>query len=160
MPKAKELLDVDADIVSSAVFGFEALKMDKYLQWSLKLRLKTVLPQTFREYSVKLSLNEEPYLLRISDLERSIAEVDGEAQLFEGGKKTQIKNIKQEIKDIEAELETDREHTPVIEFAGSIEKLEYKDGDTIVSFHLPADYANKINDVRAILKTYKIDLIR
>lgn len=160
MSKKKELLDVNEDIVSSAVFGFESLKMDKFFMWTMKLRIRTVLPQTFREYDIKLSLNEEPYFTRIEDLEKTIANIDSENQLFEGGKKTQIKNIREEIRAIEEELKVDRENTPVISFKGSIEKLEYKDNDTIVTFYVPADTASEINNVRSMLKVYKIDLIR
>lgn len=156
----KELLDIDASIVATSVFFFEAMKMDKFLQWSLKVTLKTQLPQSFRDYKIKLSFNEEPLLVKIEDLEKKMANVESENQLFEGNKKTQIKNIKDEIKEIEQELEDSKNQTPEIEFEGSIEKLEYKDNDTVITLWIPAQVANQINDVRAILKTYKIELIR
>lgn len=82
----KELLDIDASIVATSVFFFEAMKMDKFLQWSLKVTLKTQLPQSFRDYKIKLSFNEEPLLVKIQDLEKKMANVEGENQLFEGNK--------------------------------------------------------------------------
>lgn len=156
----KELLDINASIVATSVFLFDTMKLDKFLEWTLKVTLKTQLPQSFRDYTVKLSLNEEPYKMKIEDLEKRMTDIESENQLFEGNKKQQIKDIKEEIKEIEAELKQDLENTPEIEFNGIIQKLEYKNGDTIVTLWIPADTANEINKVRGILKTYKIDLIR
>jgi hypothetical protein len=158
--QGKELLDLDSSIVATSIFFFEAMKMDKFLQWSIKMTLKTQLPQSFRDYKVKLSFNEEPLLVKIQDLERKMANVESENQLFEGNKKTQIKNIKEEISEIEQELKDSKNQTPEIEFEGTIEKLEYKNADTVISLWIPAMVANQINDVRDILKTYKIELIR
>lgn len=156
----KELLDINASIVATSVFLFDTMKLDKFLEWTLKITLKTQLPQSFRDYKVKLSLNEEPYKMKIEDLERRVTDIESENQLFEGNKKQQIKDIKEEIKEIEAELKQDLENTPEIEFNGIIQKLEYKNGDTVVTLWIPADTANEINKVRTILKTYKVDLIR
>lgn len=156
----KELLDINASIVATSVFLFDTMKLDKFLEWTLKITLKTQLPQSFRDYKVKLSLNEEPYEMKIQDLENRLAGIESENQLFEGNKKDQIKNIREEIKEIEQNLKDDLEHTPVIEFDGIIQKLEYKNGDTIITLWIPADVSSKINEVRSILKTYKVDLIR
>lgn len=156
----KELLDINASIVATSVLLFDTMKLDKFLEWTLKITLKTQLPQSFRDYKVKLSLNEEPYKMKIEDLEKRVTDIESENQLFEGNKKQQIKDIKEEIKEIEAELKQDLENTPEIEFNGIIQKLEYKNGDTVVTLWIPADTANEINKVRGILKTYKVDLIR
>lgn len=163
MPKKnekKELLDLDSSIVATSIFLFDTMKLDKFLEWTLKITLKTQLPQSFRDYKVKLSLNEEPYKMKIEDLEKRMTDIESENQLFEGNKKQQIKDIKEEIKEIEQDLKNDLEMTPVIEFDGIIQKLEYKNGDTVITLWIPADVSSEINKVRGILKTYKIDLIR
>lgn len=155
--------DVDLNIIATSVFLFEELRMKKELYWTMKVLLKCILPQSFREYTIRLSLNEEPYETRISDLERTIEKIESDAQdeLFEGGnKKTQIKNCKDEIKEIEQELKEALEMTIPIEFEGSIEKLEYKGTDTMLVFYIPAEITNEINSVRAKLTAYKIELIR
>jgi len=158
--KTTERLNLDDKIIATSVFLFESLKMDKTLSWDLKIRVQTRLSQSFREYTVKLSLNEEPFRMRISDLEKSRQQVESENQLFEGQRKTQLKNIDTEIKEIEKELEEAKENTEEIEFAGVINKLEYKDSDTILNMWIPKDIANKFNDVSNVLKNYKIELIR
>lgn len=147
--------------VATSVFLLEELKMKKDFVWRLKLKMKTVLPQTYREYDVKLSLNEEPFELRIADLEKKIEQVNMDAQeeMF-GNKKTQIANIRKEIKEVEEELAGKLKDSPVIEFKGVIEELKYKDIDTIITLIIPALSVAEINESKYIFKHYKVELIR
>ena len=165
MKSKKELLVVeDTNVVASAVFDFKKLQMDETLRWTLQLILKTTLPQSYREYTFKFGLNESPFKMRIQDLERKKEEVkaDNQEDLFpsEGAKKTQLKNIDSEIVDIQAELEDALQDTPVIEFEGVINKLEYKNGQTIVVFTVPSGKVVELDNVRDIFENYKLDLIR
>lgn len=166
MAKAKkELLNLEErNIFGSAVFTFKKLMLNENLRWSLNLVLKTTLPESFREYTFKFSLNENPYTMRISDLERRIAEINADAQgdLFpsDGARKTQIKNIEKDIQDTKDELKEALESTPVIEFDGVIDKLEYKNGETIVTFSVPANSVSELNTNRSIFTNYKLELIR
>lgn len=149
------------EFVATSVFLLEELKMKKDFIWRMKLKMKTVLPQSYREYDVKLSLNEEPYNIRIADLEKKRYEVETDAQeeMF-GAKKTQLKNIDQEIKEVEKELEQALKDSPVVEFNATIEELKYKDADTFIVLQIPANTVKEINDNKYILKSYKIELIR
>lgn len=156
----KELLDTDTAIVATAVFDLKKIEMKDDLQWRIKLELKTKLSHSYREYDVKLSVNEEPFNVRIKDLERKASEVESEAQLFDGNKKTQLKNIDDEIKEVEQELKDMQSECPDIEFAGTIEELKYKDGNTIISMMFPASTLSELNDKRRELGHYKIELIR
>jgi hypothetical protein len=92
--------------IAQSVFLLEKIEMKKDFIWRLKLKMKTILPQSYREYDVKLTLNEEPYEVRIEDLEKKRYEVETDTQgdMFEG-RKTQLKNIDQEIKEVRKELE-------------------------------------------------------
>lgn len=147
--------------VATSVFLLEELKMKKDFIWRMKLKMKTVLPQSYREYDVKLSLNEEPFNLRIEDLEKRRYEVetDNQGDMFEG-KKTQLKNIDLEIKEVRKELETALKESAIIEFKATIEELKYKDADTIIVLQIPASTVKEINDSKYVLKTYKVELIR
>ena len=163
--KRKELLVIDDEtVVATALFKFKKLFMDESLVWALQLELRTTLPQSYREYSFKFSLNEEPFIMRIKDLQKRQDEIRADAQgdLFpsEGAKKTQLKNIDAEIEEVRSELETLLEETPVIEFEGVINKLEYKNGNTIIVFSVPANSVKELNDNRSIYKNYKLELIR
>lgn len=156
-----ELIDLDSSIVSTAVFDLKEIKMKNDLAWRIKLELKTKLDHSFREYSVKFSVNEEPFNVRIQDLERKRDEVESENQLFGEQKKTQLKNIDSEIKEVEQELEDMKEMCPDIEFAGTIEELKYKDGNTIIVMLFPASSLTEMNDKRRELaEHYKIELMR
>lgn len=163
--KRKELLQLeDRTVFGSAVFTFKKLMLNENLRWSLNLVLKTTLPESFREYTFKFSLNENPYTMRISDLERRIAEINADVQgdLFpsDGARRTQIKNIEKDIEDTKDELKEALESTPVIEFDGVIDKLEYKNGETIVTFSVPANSVSELNTNRSIFTNYKLELIR
>lgn len=156
----KDLLDTDTAIVATAVFDLKKIEMKDDLAWRIKLELKTRLSQSFREYDVKFSINEEPFNVRIADLERKRSEVESESQLFDGNKKTQLKNIDDEIKEVENELKEMQENNPDIEFAGTIEELKYKDGNTIIVMLFPASSLAELNDKRRELGHYKVELIR
>lgn len=163
--KKKELLNLDdINVTASSVFKFKKLFLNEDLKWSLQLVLRTTLPESFREYTFKFSLNTEPHEMRIKDLERRMAEVkaDKQGDLFpsEGARKTQLKNIEAEIEEVQEELAEDLKSTPEIEFDGIIDKLEYKDGNTIIVFSVPATSIKELNDNRSIYKNYKLELIR
>lgn len=157
----KELIDMDTAIIATAVFDLKKIEMKDDLAWRIKLELKTKLSHTYREYDVKFSVNEEPFNIRIADLERKRSEVESENQLFGDAKKTQLKNIDDEIKEVERELEDMQADCPDIEFAGTIEELKYKDGNTIIVMLFPASSLTEMNDKRRQLShDYKIELIR
>lgn len=158
----KELIDMDTAIIHTAVFELKKIEMKDDLAWRIKLELKTRLDQSSREYGVKFSVNEEPFELRIKDLERKRSEVESENQLFGDAKKTQLKNIDEEIKEVEQELKDTQDNCPDIEFEkGTIEELKYKDGNTIIVMLFPASSLKELNDKRRELANiYKIELIR
>ena len=165
MPRKTSLLNVDdANITASSLFKFKKLFLNEDLRWSLQLVLRTTLPESFREYKFKFSLNTAPHKMRIADLEKRKADIKADAQgdLFptEGARKTQLKNIDVEIDEVNAELAEDLKSTPEIEFDGIIDKLEYKDGNTIIVFSVPANSVKELNDNRSIYKNYKLELIR
>lgn len=161
----KELLNLDdLNITASSLFKFKKLFLNEDLKWSLQLVLRTTLPESFREYKFKFSLNTAPHKMRITDLERRREEIKNDVQgdLFpsEGARKTQLKNIDAEIDEVNDELASDLKSTPEIEFDGIIDKLEYKDGNTIIVFSVPANSVKELNDNRSIYKNYKLELIR
>lgn len=156
-----DLIDLEASTVATAVFELKKIEMKDDLAWRIKLELKTKLDHSFREYNVKFSVNEQPFNLRIADLERKRSEVESEDQLFGDQKKTQLKNIDSEVKEVEQELKEMQEMCPDIEFEGTIEELKYKDGNTIIVMLFPATSLAEMNDKRRQLaEYYKIELNR
>jgi hypothetical protein len=158
--KVEPLLDLDSSIVATSTFELKKIEMKDDMAWRIKLELKTRLSQSFREYKVKFVFNEDPYNTRIEDLEKKKNEINEENQLFEGGKKQQLKNIDQDILEIEEERDEMKGQCVEIEFAGTIEELKYKDGNTIIVMLFPSDILAKLNDNKLLLRYYKIELIR
>jgi DNA repair exonuclease SbcCD ATPase subunit len=159
--KKKEILNTEENIIKTCTFDLKKIEMKDDFIWRMKLELKTRLSQSFREYSVRLSVNEEPFENRIADLERKEEELKSEKQLLEQVQKEQLAGIKDEIKEVESELAEMTDLCPTIEFDGTIEELKYKDGNTIVVLMFPYSTLNEINEKRLLLSDhYKIDLIR
>lgn len=163
--KKDSVKKADQEIISTSIFEFKELKLKDDLCWYLKLLLKTKLPQAYREYTVKISLNEDPFNMRIQDLEKKKEEIkaDKQSELFptESAKKVQLKNIDEEIKNVQEELKEALERSSVVEFEGSLEKLEYKDLDTFVVLYIPFTVVEQLNEIRGELTPhYKIELIR
>lgn len=152
------------EVFATSLFKFKKLALDENLIWSLQLSLRSILPQSYREYTFKFSLNEEPFNVRIKDLELRKAEIkaDKQGDLFpsEGARKTQLKNIDNEIDEIKDELKEALESTPVFEFFGVISKLEYKGGNTIVTFMIPSDHVEDLDKNKEIFDNYKVELLR
>jgi len=161
-PKApvKELLDLSEKIVVESVFKLKEIKMKDDFIWRMKVELLTRLSQSFREYDVKLSANEKPFLTKIEDLNRRKADIESENQLFEGNKKAQIKEIENEITECEEELEEMKRMCQVIEFKGTIEELKYKDGNTIVVMMFPSEVLAELDSNKTMFRNYKVELIR
>lgn len=155
-----ELIDETA-IVVEASFELKKIELKDDLAWRMKIDMNTRLNHTFREYDVRLSLDETPYETRISDMERKREEVLDEASLFEGNKKQEAKFIDGQIQDIKDELAEKKAQCPDIEFKGVIEELKYKDAyHTIVVMMFPSDSLIELNAQKRELTHYKIELIR
>jgi len=157
---AKKSTVQEALPVATSVFLFDSLKMDKSLYWDLKIAMKTILPEGFREYTVKLSLNEEPFNMRIEDLQNRLAVIKDQKQLFSAEQKKEMSDIEDQIEEVKDEMKEMLEITPAIEFETVITKIEWKNGDTIFTMNLPAEQVNEFNDNRSKLSTYKIELYR
>ena len=161
-----ELIDDVEPIKQVSLFELKKIEMKDDYEWRLKLVLKTRLNHTFREYKVKLSVNERPFEMRIEDLEKKKRQIEDDAQLAiddgmpSSARKTHLKNIDKEITEVKAELEQMLRDLQVLEFEGIIEELKYKHGDTVISMFFPSSILADLNQQRYLLKHYKIELIR
>lgn len=159
--KVEPLLDLDSAIMIDMTFELKKFEMKDDLAWRMKLELHKKLSQSSREYKVRFVFNEDPYNRRIEDLEKKKDEINGELQLFEGGKKQQLKNIDEDIKEIEEERDEMKDQCEEIEFAGTIEELKYKDSNTIIVMLFPSAVLAKLDSNKVLLnKYYKVELIR
>lgn len=165
--KRKELMKLDevSNVVATSIFDFKKLLLDsKTMEWTLTVLFRERLSHSYREYDFKFSLNDEPFNMKIKDLERRKEELKTNKQgdLFpeEGAVKQQLKNIDRDIDEVRGELEQALNDIEVFEFAGVVQKLEYKHGDTLLVFSVPSDMVEKINRNKSVFNQYKIELIR
>lgn len=161
-----ELIDDAEPIKQVSLFELKKIEMKDDYEWRLKLVLKTRLNHTFREYKVKLSVNERPFEMRIEDLEKKKRQIQDDAQLAiddgmpSSARNKHLKNIDNEIDEVRAELAQMLRDLPELEFEGVIEELKYKHGDTVISMFFPSAVLADLNQQRYLLKHYKIELIR
>lgn len=156
----KELLNTEDILTIESLFQFEKLELKKGSHWTLKLALKTQLPEAYREYKLRFSLNEKPYEAELEQLEKRKYEIETEPQLFEGNKKQAVRDVEGQMKDVEKDLENAREVYEDIECHCAIEQLAYKDSDTVVVFVIPAETVDALNKHRNDFVNYKVELIR
>lgn len=163
LPSAKEVArraEIEPTFQVDALFTFKKLEMGDDLIWRIKVVVKKMLPQTFREYDAIFSLNETPYQTRIDDMEKRKIAISEEPTLFKEERVKQMRGCDMEIGDIERELADARRDTPSMEFKAIVEALAYKDGDTVLTMIVSAEVINDFNANRTLLGNYKIELIR
>lgn len=163
LPSAKEVLrrsEEEPTFQVDALFTFKKLEMDEDLTWRIKIVVKKMLPQTFREYDAIFSLNEIPYQTRIDDMEKRKVEIELEPTLFKDERIKQIRGCDMEIGDIGRELSDARRDTPSMEFKAIVEALAYKDGDTVLTMIVSSEMIEHFNENRTLLNNYKVELIR
>lgn len=135
-----------------STLGLETIQL-KRLKWQCKIWVKTTLPKTYRSYRIELSLDEDPYIKRIDDLE-----TDFSNSLF-ASDKASLKSHNQKIQEIRTKLDQLRADTEKIEFVSLVEELKYKDAETVLLITLPDDVIEAFNRQKSRFDLYKIVLI-
>lgn len=161
MPKktaAKKTAAKDLVLVATSLLDLKEIKMKDDHLWRIKAMLKTELPQSFREYTMRLSLNEQPFELRIEDLEKRYAQVSAEPKLF--NKDKELRAIDDEIAEVKEELEAALAEYKVMDFGAVLEELKYKGDETLIVAIIPAEAIADLNDNRNRLRNYKVELLR
>ena len=158
MPKAKkqkaELIDMESEnpgMIESTIFLQELKLKDK--RWTSKMLIGTTLPKSYHRYSVKMELDESPYLERIEELEKGLDE-----SLFKE-EKSSLKSTQKRVKEIRQELERMQNDCYTIEFYCTVEEVKYKDSETLLTTRVPDDIIQDLNAQKFRLEAYKIALI-
>ena len=125
----------------------------KGLAWQMKLVVARSIDETFRDYKVELSLNEQPDLDRIELLKRELN--DG---LFKDDPRSAA-STKKQIAGIEKELERKRNLCDTIEFNASVAEVKYTDGGTVFVLSFPDNTLEALNKQKGRLdRMYKVRL--
>lgn len=158
----EELIDMSEPIKVEATFTLKEVKMKMDdMAWRMKFALNKRLDSTFREYDVRMSVNTDPFDDDISVIERKIEEVESESHLFGDEKVEKVRYLRGQILDIKDRLGEVVDMCETMEFKGIIEELKYKDTrTTMVVMIIPAEAIQTLNEMRAHMGHYKIELIR
>lgn len=159
--KKKDLLNTDEPVLTiETIFQFEELKLKKDTGWRLKMRLKTQLPEIFREYKLLFTYNDIPDLEEIEQLERRKQYLEGEESLFPQERKKEMKDCDAQIVEIRNRISENGETYEDIEASVGIEQIKYEDTDTVAVFIVPSELVEPLNKHRHDWANYKVKLIR
>lgn len=143
-----------------AKFSIEQIVMDKDLQWKTKMKVTKILPKSYHDYTIKMTLDETPYDKRIATLELELKELGrGQQQLLKEMAEERKGQLNDEIVLEKQRLEDMRDKCKAIEFLGEVKELKYKDGDTIILIRLADEVIEQLNKAKYLFSNYKISLI-
>ena len=124
----------------------------KDLVWSAKLIIGTLLPKSYRQYSVSMYFNDEPNLKRIKELKKDFSNTlfsKDPKQKLEFDKK--VDSLENEVKQLRKDLEK-------INFSCTVAELKYKDSNTVLTIRMPDDVIEAFNRQKTKLSLYEISL--
>lgn len=120
--------------------------------WTTKFDVYSVLPQTFRDYTITLQYNEGPLTEKIKKLRNSL-----KGTLFES-EEISKKDVLLDIKKIEKEIEEGKEKCEMIKFPAMVMELKYALHNTVINVRTPDNVIEAFNRQKRNLNLYKIIL--
>lgn len=156
----KELLDINEspDLLISANFLLEEMKMKKDMQWRIKLSVKKILPKSYHYLDIDFLVDEEPYNRRMERIEERMREVGNKPQLFDSEQKKDMKTLDGQMADVRNELRKLKDECETINTTASIEELKYKDGNTVLTLLVPSDTVIRLNENKLNLGHYRVNI--
>jgi hypothetical protein len=153
--KMKVKSETKSEVIESAL-SVEELKM-KNLGWSMKLKIKKILPKSYHDFMVRFIFNEEPYETRIKQIEERM-ENNKQPRLLKQIDREEMDDLKREIHDVERERAENKRQCITIEFLAQVEQLKYDGADTILSVRIPDNIIEPVNKVKMLFGFYKVEL--
>lgn len=144
------------DVITSTL-SVEELKM-KNLGWSMKLKIKQIMPKSFHDFAVKFVFDERPGEARIKQLEERM-ENNKQPRLLKSIDKAEMDDLKDEINDVRREMAENKRQCITIEFLAQVEQLKYSGADTILSVRIPDNIIEPVNKVKMLFGFYKVELM-
>lgn len=157
MKAKKDLLDLEEKdpLAITAKFHIAEIVMKNDWRWKIKMVIHESLPDTFRDYRIKLEFDDEPFLQNIKSLEESIDKIKRSPSMFGNMDEKEIKNFNSRIDEINREMIDLRKTCEDIEFVPSTEKVEWKDRDTHFIFKVLDSLITPLNNQKYRLDNYR-----
>lgn len=120
--------------------------------WTTKFDVNSVLPQTFRDYTITLQYDEGPLTRRMKHLRDSL-----KGTLFES-EEISKKDVMLDIKKVEKEIQENKEKCETIKFPAMVMELKYALHNTVINVRTPDNVIEAFNRQKRNLNLYKIIL--
>lgn len=157
MTKKKSLLDKELQTIKSD-FSIKKLSMDSELDWKADLLVKTILPRSYHDYSVRMVFDETPYDNRIAGYEQQIKDIKADNTLFKKLDGEEIRELKNDIKRVQNEKKEMAGNCPTIEFEGAITQLKYIGDNTMLTIRVPDEMIEHLNKRKHYFHQYTLEL--
>jgi len=159
MTETKELLDMESpDLLISANFVLEEMKMKKDLQWRIKVNVKKILPRSYHYLNIDFIVDEEPFNRRVERLEDRVNDVGDKPQLFDKEQEKDVRSLNDQIASVRQEVRELKKQCEPISTTASIEELKYKDGNTVLTLRVPSDTVIDLNEKKLLLGNYRVEI--
>ena len=141
---------MNKQIISTSVNILEVKLKDGI--WTTKFDVFSVLPQTFRNYTITLQYDEEPLKNKIKKLRDSLR-----GTLFET-EEISKKDILLDVKEVQKEIEDGKKKCETIKFPAMVMELKYAIHNTVINVRTPDNVIEAFNRQKHNLRLYKIIL--
>ena len=147
---AKKEISSSRSVIESNVNILEVKLKDGI--WTTKFDVFSVLPQTFRDYTITLEYDEAPLKTKIQRLRDSL-----KGTLFES-EEISKKDIMLDIKKVEKEIQEGKDKCETIKFPAMVMELKYALHNTVINVRTPDNVIEAFNRQKRNLNLYKIIL--
>lgn len=154
--KAKELLDLNEKdpLAITAKFHIAEIVMKNDWRWKIKMVVHESLPDTFRDYKIKLEFDDEPFLNNIKSLEDSAKDITTHPSMFKDVDDKEIKKINYRIDEIRKEMINLKKECEDIDFVPTTEEVKWKERDTHFLFNVLDSLIEPLNSQKYRLNNY------
>jgi len=114
-----------------------------------------MLPETHRDYAIKLEFDDSPFLKSIEQYEKEIDEIKTSPTLLPDMDKRSIKKLDEKIASVRAEMKKLKAECTDIEFVTQTEEIKYQNNDTALLFKVLDTVVQPLNEKKYRLGDYR-----
>lgn len=153
LPKLEDIKDVS--IAITAKFSIVEIKMKNDWRWKVKMLVHSMLPETHRDYAIKLEFDDAPFLRSIEQFEKEIESIKSEPTLLPDVDRKSIKVLNEKIDSTRKEMKKLQDECTTIEFVTQTEEIKYQNNDTALLFKVLDTVVEPLNEKKYRLGDYR-----
>lgn len=145
--------DVSLEIVAG--FSIVEIKMKNDWRWKIKMLVHKILPSIYKDYSIKLIFDDEPFLKTIAQLERELADAGSHPSMFPEVDRKTTRELQGRIDKAKQDMENLKRDCPTIEFVTQMNEMKYQNADTAIIFNVLDSVIQPLNEQKYRLTKYR-----